>query len=177
MITVKEILRWLLAIALLALIAINAGCGDGEIGSYNCISFKSSLYESRVAEFKMENAQGGIVYAGDSRVQLCGEEYPEFFGPLNRNRGIGSASITDMTDLASDVINPEAPGQVYMLIGINDELWGKSPECMEQQMSELEDALDTPMTLISIEGVPTYDGLHYDRAACMEIFNRLRESE
>jgi hypothetical protein len=159
-------MKKLLIIALLVI-----GC-SGE--SDNCpVSFISPMYEGRISEFKANPVSGGISYMGDSRIWLCAKYYPEFFTDGIHDRGIGGAVTTDMINLAHEVVNAENPEAVVVLIGVNDIGIGRG-ECLANDIERLNESIDAPMfLLIPPVDLPTYDGIHYDRASCMQLLNTL----
>lgn len=166
----KKIFTIALIIIFMPLMA--CGAGEGHPDSSCADTFVSPVYDEVIEMYRNSPAVGGIPYIGDSVTYACGEFYPEFFTEGRINRGIPGSGMTDFIGLAEEIINAENPNYVVLLLPVTDAIQGRE-HCIPYDLETLRETLDAPLYTLSIPvGLPTYDGLHYDRAGCMAILNQ-----
>ncbi|MCB0527459.1 MAG: hypothetical protein KDC61_05120 [Saprospiraceae bacterium] len=122
------ILSWLLLIlmAAAAAYAVNR-LGGWQYALYRLQYGDSGMYEHRKTLFeRMPDRPGAIVFLGDSQIGLC--EWQEMFADLSPvlNRGISGDHVQGVLDRLDEVLR-HRPEKVFLEIGVNDLLWGKTP--------------------------------------------------
>ena len=123
-----------LGIILFVLLCLVLGCGQ-------------SRYDNRVAEFRAHPApQDATPYMGDSLIEFCEYNYPEFWTDGRVNRGIGGSNVWDVLSLWFDVVQNELPSNIFLMVGVNDMGNGEFYEHMDLLLS----VIDVPVTTMSI---------------------------
>lgn len=116
---------------------------------------ESALYRSRSSLFRqLPEQRGAVVMLGDSQIEQC--EWQELLGdslPV-LNRGITGDHAASVLARVDDVLR-NRPARVYLCVGVNDLLFGKTPEGIAPVYREIvakirSGAPDTRLTLISV---------------------------
>lgn len=116
---------------------------------------EAPLYRHRQQLFEQLPAQNGaIIFLGDSQTALC--EWRELFGdslPI-LNRGIAADHVVGMEARLAEVLR-HRPAKIFMLIGINDLVFGKSIDDIAGQYRKIVERLrsDSPDTQLVLESV------------------------
>ena len=131
---------------LLILIILLTGCGSGEMQE---LDIMEAHYKECVYSFMQAPVYKGILITGDSNTENCGSFYPEYFTGRTANRGISGGRSDHLVRLLDDVIDDEAPLEVFIMIGTND-IGVTSPDDYIDNMITLVEHFTVPVTLISV---------------------------
>lgn len=97
-----------------------------------------ALYQHRRELFeRLPTRQGAVIFVGDSQSEQC--EWQELLYPDNSvilNRGIVGDYVTGVQARLDEIIRHQ-PARIFLLVGINDLLFGKTPEEIEPFYREL----------------------------------------
>jgi len=116
---------------------------------------EAPLYQHRRQLFDcLPKQPGAIIFLGDSQTALC--EWRELFGdtlPI-LNRGIVADQVEGLRSRLNEVIRQQ-PTKIFLLVGINDLLFGKSVEEMEIHYREIirEIRTTSPATQIVLQSL------------------------
>lgn len=117
-------------------------------------SLFSTYYHQRVSEFRLlPNTQKDVVFLGNSITD--GGEWAELFDDLQiKNRGISGDVTTGVLNRLDEIIDRK-PAKVFLLIGINDLVRGKSADTIVQHIFQIADLIhaesaDTKLFIQSI---------------------------
>ncbi len=87
----------------------------------------SGVYENKKSIFEsLKHTEKDIIWIGDSMIELG--RWSEWFGDLrHKNRGISGDYVAGVTDRLSPLLKSR-PGAIFLMVGINDLMMGRSPE-------------------------------------------------
>src|SRR5438552_10914814 len=115
----------------LVLLAVLLGLG---IGFYNIRAMgRAGYWESEIRGFERADRRappkpGVIVFTGSSSIRLW-RTLPQDMSPLPVvNRGFGGSQIDHVSRYAPRIIFPYHPRAVVLYAGVDDLVWGKTPE-------------------------------------------------
>ncbi len=126
--------RWLLISLLINVLLLTIALfavrrlGGWRFAMYRWQHSETPLYQHRRQLFEqMPRQSGAIIFLGDSQTALC--EWQELFGPTFPilNRGIVGDHVDGVHQRLSEVLRHQ-PARIFLLIGVNDLLFGKSVE-------------------------------------------------
>src|SRR5204862_7468203 len=115
----------------LVLLAVLLGLG---IGFYTIRAMgRAGYWESEIREFEKADQKappkpGVIVFTGSSSIRLWRTLRQDMFPLAVVNRGFGGAQIAHVSHYAQRIILPYRPRAVVLYAGVDDLIWGKSPE-------------------------------------------------
>lgn len=121
---------------------------------------ESAMYQHRKSLFeRMPVRPGAIIFLGDSQIEQC--EWQEMYSDLPHvlNRGIGGDHVEGVLGRLDEVLRHE-PSKVFLLVGVNDLLWGKSPDEIEPRYRDIVQRIrreqpDAQLVLLSVLPVNT----------------------
>lgn len=125
-----------LALASLILYTLDR-LGGWKYALYRLKHGESGLYAHRKMLFEMLPARpGAVVFFGDSQSEQC--EWAELAGGDTAviNRGISGDNV-DGAWARLDEILRHRPSKIFLQIGVNDLIWGKTPEAVEVRYREI----------------------------------------
>jgi lysophospholipase L1-like esterase len=107
--------------------------GGWQYAMYRFGRTDAGLYEHRTDLFKQFNApEGSIVMLGDSQIEQC--EWQELLRPKTTqpvlNRGVTGDHVSGVLARIQEV-NRLKPAKIFICLGINDLLFGQSPDYIE----------------------------------------------
>ncbi len=116
---------------------------------------EAGLYHHRQQLFEQLPAQpGAIIFLGDSQTEQC--EWRELLGPelLILNRGIVGDHVDGVASRLDEVLRHE-PKQIFLLVGVNDLLFGKSATDIEIRYREIVEKIIArlPATQLILESI------------------------
>lgn len=115
----------------LALLAVLLGLG---FGLYNLRAMgRAGYWESAIREFEEADRiaapkPGVIVFAGSSSIARWRTLRQDMYPLAVVNRGFGGAQLDHVTHYADRIILPYRPRAVVLYAGVDDLLWGRTPE-------------------------------------------------
>lgn len=114
----------------------------------------SSSYVDRLSLFSVLSPRpGDVVFAGDSLI--ANGEWAELLeAPCVRNRGVGRETVAGLLRRA-DAVAAGSPTAVFLMVGINDLLDGRSAESLEPDYVALLSSLraGAPATAIVVQSI------------------------
>ncbi len=153
--------RWLVISLLINALALTIGLlAVQRLGGWRFLMQRwqhreAPLYEHRRQLFgQMPLQNGAIIFLGDSQTALC--EWRELFGldlPI-LNRGIVADHVGGIQQRLEEIVRHQ-PAKIFLLVGVNDLLFGKSPEEIEPDYRALVTEIRTalPATLLILQTV------------------------
>ncbi|MCY7329482.1 MAG: GDSL-type esterase/lipase family protein [Saprospiraceae bacterium] len=152
----------LLFISLLVNLLFILGCalalhrlGGWHYAWYRFQHDEAGLYHHRQQLFGQLPAQpGAIIFLGDSQTEQC--EWRELLGPNLPilNRGIVGDHVDGVAGRLDEVLRHK-PKQIFLLVGVNDLLFGKSVDDLEIRYREIVEKIiaRVPATKIILESI------------------------
>lgn len=139
---------------IIPIVLVSALLVPASVQAQDNISEFSPYWKHRESQFRvLPNPKGEICFLGDSITDGC--NWTELTGNMNvTNRGI-SGDTTWGVLKRLDEVTAGAPSKVFLMIGINDMAWGKTPSEIRDKIDEIITAIQTqsPETQIYLESV------------------------
>lgn len=131
--------RWLYFSLFLNLVLAGAGCwaiyrlGGWHYAWSRLQGNPGGAYFQRKSHFEqLPDQPGSIIFLGDSQVQQA--EWHELFGdnPAVLNRGISGDYIAGIQERLPEILRHK-PRKIFLWVGVNDLIFGKTPAAIEAQ--------------------------------------------
>ncbi len=153
--------KWLFISLLINVLTITAGAfvlhklGGWRYALYRFQHKEAGLYHHRQQLFEQLPVQpGAIIFLGDSQTEQC--EWRELLGPELPilNRGIVGDHVDGVAGRLDEVLRHH-PTQIFLLVGVNDLLFGKPLANIESRYREIVEKIigRLPATQLILESI------------------------